>query len=178
MERRGPFGFWAGMQGEEFEGDLAELQPFKFGTASAPKVHSAFDQYILQITPHTGLAWVKALGKEIHTSSFGYELLGEFKAMHRKLEAAYGASSIDDILFHDSIWNEPRDWMQGLLSRERLLSCTWERGAERTLRDSLKSVFLGVQAISTDTGFIYVEYAFENFDESNLEIASAEDDAL
>ena len=178
MERRGPFGLWKGMGLSDFAGELHEIAPFKYGTSSLPKAHSAFDQYILQISPKTGLAWIKALGKTISTNRFGTGILTAFDSMEAKLSGSYGGKSRMDFLMTGSIWNEPQDWMQALQNRERLLHVTWDNSTGAQLTDSLSLIFLGASATDTESGFIFIEYSFDNILESEAEVAAAEDDAL
>ncbi|MCP5231309.1 MAG: hypothetical protein H6948_04315 [Zoogloeaceae bacterium] len=79
---------------------------------------------------------------------------------------------------HDSIWSEPRDWMQGMLSKERILMSEWSKETRATLGDSLTTVALIAGAYDTSSGYIAIEYSFENALNADAEIAALEDDAL
>jgi hypothetical protein len=130
------------------------------------------------VTPKNGLSWIKAIGKDIPTSAYGIELKSAFDVLERKLESTYGKHEKSDFLLPDSIWQEPRDWMQSFLQRERFLNAIWDSTHGSSLPDSLISVGLFVNVTDVDSGYLAIEYAFENEAASSAEIASAEDEAL
>ena len=167
-----------GMTASEFELPLEEVAPCKFRAPKVQKPHSAFEEYIVQVAPRAGLSWIKAIGKTIETSTYGVELKAAFESMEAKLATTYGKHKKHDFLMHDSIWNEPRDWMQALLNRERVLMAEWTREDGSSLIDSLSSVALMVGVYDTSSGYITVEYSFENGGDADAEIAALEDDAL
>lgn len=178
MSRKGPFGLWMGMNSDDFEQTLKEVAHCKFQAPIVPKPHSAFESYIVQISPVAGLSWVKAIGKPIDASSYGVELMSAFESMEKKLKVAYGSQNKHDFLMHESIWNEPRDWMQAVLNKERILISQWNKETGASLTDGLLSVALGVGIYDTSSGYIAIEYSFENIEKAEAEIAALEDDAL
>lgn len=178
MSRKGPFGLWMGMTADDFGGSLDEIAPCKFRIPTVPKPHSAFELYVCQITPKLGLSWIKAVGKTIATSVYGVELKSEFESMEQKLATTYGKQKRFDSLMPESIWNEPRDWMQALLSKERNLMSEWSKDTTATLIDSLTSVALIAGVYDTSSGYIAIEYSFENATKADAEIAAMEDDVL
>ena len=68
--------------------------------------------------------------------------------------------------------------MTGLLKKERYLFCTWDQKSGALLQNGLKAVFLGATALDDESGYVSVEYSFDNDSESDSEISSLEDDAL
>ena len=178
MSRMGPFGLRKGMTLAELAGAPREIGIGKYLVSSVPRPHSAFESYALQVTPKTGLSWIKAIGHTIQTSVYGIELQTAFDDLESKLERIYGKGKRTDLLMPGSIWNEPRDWMQAILNKERFLMTMWSAEHGSQLPDALQSVGLVVGAIESDSGFVAVEYAFDNKTESEAEIAAAEDDAL
>lgn len=178
MSRIGPFGLWMNMTSHDFGAPLDEIAPCKFLIPAVPKPHSAFERYVCQITPKLGLSWIKAIGRTVETSSYGLELKAAFEGMEQKLASTYGKNKRLDFLMHDSIWSEPRDWMQGMLSKERILMSEWSKETRATLGDSLTTVALIAGAYDTSSGYIAIEYSFENALNADAEIAALEDDAL
>jgi len=140
MSKKGPFGFWMGMTLEEVGGEPNEIAPAKYLLVTVPKPHSAFESYALQIIPKCGLSWIKAIGHTIQTSVYGVELQKAFDSLQKKLAASYGKGNRTDFLMPGSIWNEPRDWMQSLLNKERYLMAVWSSEHSSTLTNSLMSV--------------------------------------
>ena len=118
------------------------------------------------------------IGHTIQTSVYGVELQTAFDSLEKKLSATYGKGKRTDFLMPDSIWNEPRDWMQSFLNRERYLLKVWSSEHGSTLADSLMSVGLVVGALDVNSGNISIEYSFENIASAEAEISAAEDEAL
>lgn len=176
--KKGPFGLEMGMSMAEFNEPLDEIVPGKFYTKTVPKPHSAFESYVLAITQNHGLFWVKGIGKTIQTNPYGIEVLAEFDSIKSKLEKKYGKHDLADFLMLDSIWNEPRDWMQGILNGERVLMAQWAPKYGSILSESLVSIALLASASDTSSGHIVVEYSFKNFTEAELEISALEDESL
>ena len=175
----GPFGLWMGMRKDEFEGSLEEIAPFKYRASNVPKKHSKFEDYIVQIGPISGLAWIKGISGTVSTNPYGYGLKTAFEDMVEKLTRIYGKSEKTDFLTYDSIWNEPRDWMQGLASGERYLFAKWTKETNRgNLPNELETVYLGATALDTYSGYIAIEYYFKNNEQATNEIDLMEDDAL
>ncbi len=181
MSHKGPFGLWMGMTTDDLRAaqiSPTEVAPGKYQFDNVPKPHSFFESYVAQVAPKAGLSWIKAIGKTTPTSVFGIELKAAFDTLESKLEKTYGRFDRTDLLLTDSIWDEPRDWMQSLLSRERYLMTEWSKANGSNLSDSLISLALVCSAIDTDSGYIAIEYTFENEAAADAEISSAEDDAL
>ncbi len=98
--------------------------------------------------------------------------------MEARLDASYGPHIRIDTLLSGSTWDEPKDWMTALKKEERYLQTQWKGTSSSTLKDHLSRVGLIATALSTELGFLSVEYYFENNEECNAEAEAAEDDAL
>lgn len=162
----------------DFAAQLEEVSSCKFIAQAVPKPHSAFESYIVEISPRSGLSWIKAIGKTLESNSFGIELKTAFELMEQKLVTAYGQHERFDFLMHGSIWDEPRDWMQALNSTERVLMSQWSNETGASLKDGLSSLALVVGALNTSTGYIAIEYSFQNKYLADAEIAELEDGVL
>lgn len=149
-----------------------------FLSSSAPKPHSAFSSYILSFSDRYGLHAITAHTETIHTSVYGTELASKFSELKDKLEKAYGKYDLFDYLMHDSIWNEPRDWMQAMLNKERSLAASWSAKHGSRLDNQLESIFLSTFADSSSEGHISLGYYFENHAAVVEEREQLEDDAL
>ena len=131
----GPFGLDKGMTLPQLGPTAKQVAPGKYRVTSVPKPHSAFDSFIVQVSPKTGLCWVKPMGKTISSSVYGVELKTAFGDMKGRLEQVYGASKTTDVLLPGSIWNEPKDWMMSLRKKERILgSVEWQRRKQAAFR--------------------------------------------
>ena len=174
----GPFGLYMGMKISEFKGTLKEIKPHIYRTSDVPKKHSAFEYYILRFGPESGLYYIKAIGSDISTNSYGKEVLDEFNSMEVKLEQIYAEHKRLDFVVHESIWKEERDWMPGLVRNERVLSALWTNEDGSKLKDEINTVCLTARGANRSTGFLVVEYLFTNQQKCEAEIEAAEDDAL
>lgn len=160
----GPFGFEAGMTRERIislvgkdavkseNGDVLTLK-------TAPKPHSRFEAYSLILSPKTGLVKIVAIGKTIRTNGYGMEIQSEFEDISKALSGTYGPGQKMDFLRSGSIWNEPREWMTGLLKKERFLAWAWKEN----LPNNLVIVGLDATALSDEAGYLDITYEFKGF---------------
>jgi len=102
----------------------------------------------------------------------------KYASLLAALEARYGAHKKFDFLRAGSIWDEPRDWMMGLLREERTLATYWDNEEGSRMSDRLVSVSLRAHAVSTSQGLIQLTYEFENMPACIAEIRRRESSAL
>jgi hypothetical protein len=174
----GPFGLEQGMTLQQIGGNAQQLAPGKYKTTNVPKPHSAFDAYVLEIGPHSGLCWIKAIGKTVSTSVYGLELHSTFEDLKGRLTETYGSPDLMDRLMPGSIWHDPQDWMMALLKKERVLIAVWSQKSGARLPPDIKSVAISARALSPGSGDVAVEYAFTNETQCDAELTKAEDSAL
>jgi len=180
----GPFGLTMGMSKSEIDnacGVIAEPlegSPCLFYTETVPKPHSAFEGYALLVPPSTGLCQIRAISKDVHTSSHGLQLRTQFEALREALVKKYGACDELDTLLTGSIWNEPEDFMMGLLKRERFLRAEWDFRPNSESNSEIARITLGAEAKSRDTGWLLLQYNLSNHDEGQAALEDLEDDSL
>ncbi|PKH31444.1 hypothetical protein [Shewanella sp. ALD9] len=174
----GPFGLDMGMSVNSIDKNAKQAAPYVYLTTNVPKPHSAFADYAIKAAPETGLCWLKAIGKDISTSSYGIELQSAFSEMSDKLTKIYGKSETTDFLMPGSIWKDPNDFMMAMLKKERFLMAVWEKEKGSKLDGNLAQVALVASAAGRDKGYISLEYSFSNKEDCDAEIAAQEDDAL
>ncbi len=174
----GPFGLEKGMTLKGIGGNPEKVGHGIYKLDSVPKPHSAFEAYVVRIAPKGGLYWIKAIGKDIETSTYGMELKSAFNEMKEKLGATYGKHKTMDVLLPGSIWDEPNDWMMGLIKKERILAAIWEKSEGSSLPSEIEQIGLIASPTSRDKGYIAIEYSFTNKDDCEAELAAQEDDAL
>ena len=173
----GPFGLEMGAPKGDFELEQLDL-PGVFVARNVPIPHSAFQQYILTFGPKSGLCLVRGVGHDIPTNSFGSQLRSAFTDLKGRLERLYGSHETVDVVLPGSIWDEPQDFMMGLLKKERFLAATWEQESGSTLKNNLASVLLAARATSHDEGYVGIEYVFNNHDACKEELMRLQDEAL
>jgi hypothetical protein len=173
-----PLGLTMGMKLSEFSGLKKGTKTGLYQPAEVPKPQSAFESYGLVFGPTTGLCRIMILGKTVATSAYGTELKSAFDNLEKRLKAQYGKNKRHDLLGANSIGDKPREFMTGLLKKERLLASYWSAEDGSTMRDHLKTILIEANAYSDDKGYISVSYEFENFKNCTKELEAAEDDAL
>jgi hypothetical protein len=179
----GPFGFKQGLTRTEIESMTGEPSTLLPGSKNsylintAPKPHGAFEKYVAVVGNVSGLCAVRGIGKDITSSRHGIQLKASFNEMEATLSELYGPSEKTDHLLPGSIWKEPEDWMMGLVKEERFLFAQWPRKGQ-ALKNELDSVALGARAKSGDTGYLVLEYLFQNHEQCSEESKAAEKNAL
>ncbi|MGE5570922.1 MAG: hypothetical protein ACM3S5_17955 [Rhodospirillales bacterium] len=166
---QGPFGFRPGMTRDEVirlvgTGVVEKTEdPDDLLLKTAPRPHSSFENYLLTFSRDRGLVWLKAIGRNIRTSSYGNELQVEFRAVREAISGNYGEAKTYDFLRAGSIWDEPRDWMMGLLRKERILTAYWLDRSR--LSNHVQGIRLEAKALSTGQGYLVLTYEFEGWNE-------------
>ncbi len=145
---------------------------------TVPKGHSLFDDYRIYAGKKEGVCRISAWSKAIDTSGYGRELLRDFNKMESALNKVYGKNIRADYLNHGSIWEEPIDWMDGLLTKERTLVVTWNEEAGSELKNNIQFISLRAYAVSNDLGLIRLQYDFSNLKKCREEINKGEDQLL
>ena len=132
----------------------------------------------MQASETYGIVWIKGIGPEIPNDSYGNAVKATVDKLQGQLEGRYGPSAKSDMLFHDALFDEPRDWAMALIEGERVYFCIWERPSAGELPDDLKNIFVGASGIDSSTTNIVLEYSSPNLEEAENEIDDANTDLL
>jgi outer membrane murein-binding lipoprotein Lpp len=158
----GPFGLSMGIPEEAFGTTLTKVVTGKFFVDSVPSPHEDFEQYVLEFGKNSGLCWIKAISKDIPTDSMGYFLKSKFNELEKVLSNKYGKGAKTDLLLPGSIWNDPKDWMNGLAKNERYFITIWDSKDGLKLPNDISLLAITADAEDTKTGTIALEYTFTN----------------
>ena len=132
--------------------------PMWYKCNSAPKAHSDFDYYIIQYHSDLGVCFLKAVGKDIKTNSFGSQLTAQTDKIKNQISSKYGSpTNVVDQLMTGSIWNEPEDFMMSMVQKDRLFYIEWEVD---TSKNVFESIAITRTALGTDEGYVNVEYYY------------------
>ncbi len=161
-----PFGLSKGMTLEQVKEACGGREPVKINdglySIVPVKQHPYFVRYIAWIDEKEGLNYIKAIGKDIDTNSYGFELKSKFDSLENSLSKTYGKCDRMDFLMPGSIWDDLNEWMYALEKKERYLMSIWERKYGSTLPDELESVGIIAVAESSNSGYVVLEYEFAN----------------
>jgi len=165
-----------GLSIDEIGCEYTTLGQGQFKLINPPKPHSSLKEYSVVISPNYGLSIINAFSSNISTNSNGSEARIAFEAMLQRLTAVYGQSALTDDLF-DANPNES-NWLQSIIEGKRFLFAIWGKDKGSILTDSIRNIFLGVEAFDPYSAYIKVQYVFENYDEARNELIHLEDDLL
>lgn len=182
----GPLGLQKGLTRDEIESMIGGSITLVDGSTnvyvadSAPKPHPAFENYALVIGEISGLCQIRGLGRDVKTSRHGIQLRSAFSDLEATLTEMYGSAEKIDKLLPGSIWNDPEDWMMGMVQEERFLFARWPQKEGDKLKDQpeIESVALVARAKSSDTGYVILEYTFSNNDQCKEEESRIQKQAL
>jgi hypothetical protein len=178
---QGPFGFEKGMTREQIVqivGKVAVVHdandaPYLLVLNTAPKPHSAFDQYILVISPKAGLLKVSAVGKTIECDSYGTDLKNAFEGVVSGISKKYGLPKDTLDGSTTDLFHEPKDWMIGLRHKDRVLEDFWK--FEQPI-NNIRIILVEAQALTTEKGYVRVAAEFTGFSEFVDEMKAKQDE--
>ena len=145
---------------------------------TVPKPHEDFETYIVAVSEKQGLCKIMAIGKDVSTSAQGYELRSAFESLDKILLEKYGDRKNFDFLNAGSIWDEPKDFMMGLVKKERTLSSYWDQSQGSHFTDHVNAITLETTALHSDVGYLQLRYEFENTKACLEEIAKKTNSSL
>ena len=164
----GPFGIDKGASAESLD-IIKRVSPGVY-YVNPPQKHSLFEKYLVMVSDTQGVYKIVASGKNISTNTNGTELTDEFDTLKSMLSKSYGEYLEANFGITGSEWDEPEDFMEGLLKKERLLSATWIEKYGAKLKGGIQSVKLEGTALKSEVGYLSVKYEFDNLDATQKKI--------
>lgn len=143
-----------------------------------PKPHPGFSTYYVQHSPTYGVVWIKAISPPFEADAYGTNMRAALERVSGQLQNRYGAPRKVDVLVHDALWPDSRDWVMSLLQNERSFFHVWERAKIPSLPEDLDTVFLGVLAHNTSDSSVILEYSSIHFEAAEQEADSSLSDLL
>jgi hypothetical protein len=161
----GPFGLERGMTKEQIikiigQKAVKEIKGDKLVTTTVPTPHDAFESYSLIISPKLGLLKIIAVGKDIDTSVYGDQIRSSFSEIKEAVSKVYDGRQDFDYLQAGSIWNEGKEWMMGLLRKERSLITFWQPTGQP---NHIVDIQLEATALNQERGYLTLSYEFEGW---------------
>jgi len=174
----GPFGLEMGITLEKIK-EITGVEPKNENnnlfSITPPKPHSSFETYVIRVNKKNEVYYIKAIGKDIETSVYGTELKSAFTSIATSLEKTYGKYKIYDFIKYESIWDEPKDFMMGMLKKERFLMASWNKDEGSRVPDDIQDISLAAYPLNTTKGYLSIDYSFINMEEAENEKQNAED---
>jgi len=160
----GPFGFDIGKNLSDYSGvDFSKQEKKSWYIAkNVPTPNKLMDMYVLRTTDSSGICFIKGISNTIKTSKYGTELNSQYEnvrgAIKKKYQAEYKEKKTN-FLQSGSLWDDSQYYMMGLLKKDRY------KYSEFTAKDStsqIQSIFIVQSALSTESGYISIEYYGKN----------------
>jgi len=162
----GPLGFDYGMTKDQIRklvGDQAivKSEGISMELKTAPKPYPGLEAYVLYFSPSKGLLKIVAIGKDISTSADGSDVRASFEKVQSALTINYGApKDAFDFLKAGSIWDDPHDFMMGLIKKDRVLSSDW---LLTNRSDHIDLIAVEARALSPEKGYLMLIYEFDGW---------------
>jgi len=166
----GPFGFEKGMTreqiiqlvGKEAVSQQDKAPSYILALKTAPKPHPAFEEYILSISPKSGLLKLSAIGKTIDCDAYGTDLKTAFANIVSGVSKKYGPPEKTLDASTTDLFREPQKWMMALYDKDRILESFWK--FEPTV-NNIKVMMVRANATSSDKGYVVFAVEFAGFEE-------------
>lgn len=161
--------------GIEFYSDISALQVIQdLGVGlyilMPPTPHPLLETYVVRSTASLGVVSIRGVGAVIENDKFGDATRAAVDRLANQLISRYqGARKQDDLRF-GSIWNEPEDWLSGLINNERYYSYFWHREHGACLPDDLESVLLCAAPHEGFGATVILEYTSVKASEAEAEL--------
>lgn len=167
----GPFGLEKGMNFDQIKETCGGREPIKIDEGryyiTPLKPHPYFIKYVIWVDSIEGLNYIKAIGTDISTNGYGFEVRNKYDSLEISLSKTYGDCDRTSLLLPGSLWDEAEDWMMSLEKKERYHYSTWKTKYGSTLPDSITGIYLYANANNKYSGYISLEYEFSNHEKVN-----------
>jgi hypothetical protein len=91
-----------------------------------PKTNDMFETYYVRIDPEYGVYWLKGIGKDLYTNSYGERLKTTFEILVESIRKTYGQELYRvDELQESSIYGDPNYFMYALQNGDSDLYAVW-----------------------------------------------------
>lgn len=164
----GPFGLTMGVPKEELALKPNEDMSISYIFDSVPVPSPYFETYAGSVGEQAGLCNIRAITGVIDTNRFGHSLRSQFDKIKEALRKRYGEPKLYDFIIPGSLWDEPQDFMMGMLRDDRKLAAFWSHD-NTPLGSDLQEIMLEGRALSTTSGALILQYDFLNIDECRIE---------
>jgi hypothetical protein len=137
-----------------------------------PSPHNAFELYVVRYHAEAGLCAIKGIGKDIVENGSGSTTKAKVDEIFSQVSQKYGKVEIFDFLSPTSIWTENDEWLMGVVKKDRSY---FYLGDVSPPVEGIKQYVIAAEAISSDTGYVDIEFNTINVDK--CEAAEASDGA-
>ncbi len=124
---------------------------------AAPKSHPDFEEYLLKISPSSGLLKVIAVSKDIETDDYGIEVQDSFHRIESAISAKYGEPKDRFDRHLGDLFEKQSQWMMALLEKNRVLSTYWFPNPPI---NGVAAIALEAKALDSKKAYVTVGFEF------------------
>lgn len=129
---------------------------FNITCTDAPRPHPEMGLYAISFANGVGLCAIRAITSLVSDNDYGSSTQRLVKTLAEQLTKKYGPwSDKNDLIFPDSIWDEPRYWMMSILKKDRLYGYSWDLNPPI---NGIDRIDVSAKAARTDKGIVLVEF--------------------
>lgn len=172
--KAGPFGVEMGADIDNL--DVGE-EGFKPSLNSVPKPHPLFREYAVWHSNETGVCRIMAISNISENDRYGDDVRSSFSRVKRALEKKYGEGEAVEYLRSGALWDEPDEWVMAIHQSERTHAYVWNDVSSDD-GDAFSLIQLWIEAVSSDTAFVILEYRSPDFDACNDSIEASQNSAF
>lgn len=131
-------------------------------TIEVPKPHPEFEFYTAKLTPETGVCMVRGIGRDHENDRFGNSIRKSFNELKNVLSNNYGNSYTGEYLLEGALWDDSNEWVMSIRQNERVHQAVWDQEEQSNLPDGMSEIILSVNALSSDSSWVALQYRFDN----------------
>jgi hypothetical protein len=174
----GPFGIDMGMTIDQVKAVTTsgpiELNPGVW-EIKPKKTHPDIETYLIYYHEGFGVTGVRAISKDIISSSYGTELKSRVEAIAGSLSTIYGKPTKEfDFVPRGALWNEAHEYMMSLRMDERNYIKFWDD----VTKENITNIMLKASATSRTKGYYILDYIFANSSKADEDRKSSNATAL
>jgi hypothetical protein len=145
---------------------------------NVPSPHSEFESYVVWASDSHGVCLVRGLGKDHDNDRYGQSVRAAFDKLESALEERYGDFRKGNFLNAGALWDETDEWVMAIRQSERVYQSVWDAQYGSDLPDSIIEIILNVDALSSSSAWIGLQYRLANFDECQQKLETLDSQGL
>ena len=145
---------------------------------NVPSPYSEFEAYVVWASDTQGVCLVRGAGKNHDNDRYGRSVRTAFDRLERALEERYGEFGKGDFLNAGALWDEADEWVMSIHQSERAYQSVWDAESGSELPDSIVEIILNIDAVSSSSAWIGLQYRMANFDECQQELEALDSQGL
>jgi hypothetical protein len=142
---------------------------------NVPSPHPEFEVYRVTASDTAGTCLVVAAGVDHDRDRYGDSVRAAYEKVAAAIDKRYGKGLEYDHLRSGALWDDRDEWVMAIAQNERSLQMAWTPEYGSDLTDDITEILLTVNASSSSSSYLHLQYRFANYDACSAEISSQVD---